>query len=205
MKNKFKLIIFFAVLFTYSCNLQQDTQATRIEAVFNVDSSLLKDELFFDSALNISLKIPRNWSKMNAEFEKLVNSNLLINDYKKAQLRLGYLNEKDSSIMVLLDVTNIDGSAYADLKNNYREILNRDQMWSDIQFQEFDYNSFRIEQYVLQNEHILSFKLVCYENEALDSLLPKVEVQYIINRKNLNDNIKSVESSIGTINQINKI
>ena len=205
MKNKFFLIIFLVLIFNYSCNLKQDPQATTIEAVFNVDSSLLKDVPFVDSALNISLNIPRNWFRMNEEFEKIVKSNFLINDYEKSQLSVGYLNEKDSSIMVLLDVRNIDLATYADLKNNYREILNKDQQWSDVQFQEFEYHSFWIEQYVLQNEHILSFKLVCYDNEAMDSLLPKVELQYIINRQNLTETIKSVESSIGTINHINKI
>lgn len=200
------LIILFSIVLISCVGCGPDREPSEVvtEAEFNVDSSLLKSHSVLDSALNLSIGIPMDWSLLDEEFENMLKSNLLINDYKNSEMRFGYINKADTSIMILIDVRGIDSSVFLSLKNNYIEILNANSIWTDVQLQEFVYKSFRIEQYVLQNTQLLNFKLICYDREVPGSTSPKFEILYFLNKKDLESNIKSVESSIGSIEYLTK-
>lgn len=197
-------LVFTVFICCSGCGLNNESSKVITEAEFNVDSSLLNPLPTTDSILNISIGIPRDWELMDDEFRSSLKSSLIISDYKNSELRNGYINRVDSSIMLLIDISGIDNSVFSSLKNNYVEVLNANGMWTDVQLQEFVYKSFRIEQYVLQNTQLLNFKLICYDREVPGAISPKFELLYFLNRKDLANNIKSVESSIGSIEYFTK-
>lgn len=198
MKTKI-LLSFIAFLYFFTgCNFKQESNNAIIEAEFNIDDNLLDTTPFIDSSLYLSIKTPIKWITLDSIFEKTIKLSLLIEDYKKAKLIGGFLNRQDSSFMIILDISRIDSLGFSNLKNNYNKILNKNDIWNNIQFQEFRHSCYRIEQYVLQNEQILNFKLICYEI-GLKRRQPKFEIIYMINRKKLEENIKSIESSIGSL------
>lgn len=201
-----KLILLVSIVFICcsGCGLKNKPSKVITEAAFNVDSSLLNPLPAIDSILNLSIGIPKDWKLMDDEFRSSLKSSLMTSDYKNSELRHGYINKVDSSIMLLIDIRSIDKSVFSSLKNNYVEVLNSNSMWTDVQLQEFVYRSFRIEQYVLQGEQLLNFKLICYDRELPGEISPKFELLYFLNKKDLAINIKSVESSIGSIEYFTK-
>ncbi|UCH15341.1 MAG: hypothetical protein JSV22_05080 [Bacteroidales bacterium] len=188
----------FLYFFLTGCNLKQESNNALIEAKFNIDDNLLDTIPFIDSSLYLSIQKPIKWTNLDSGFETTIKSSLLTNDYKDANLTGGFFNRQDSSFMVILDISSVDSMGFSNLRNNYTEILNKNNFWNNIQFQEFKHGCYRIEQYVLQNEQILNFKLICYEI-GLERRQPKFEILYILNRKKIEENIKSIESSIGSL------
>lgn len=203
IRNLFFLFFILLICCT-GCILDRKPSTVVTEAEFGLDSSLLKPLPVFDSILNLSIGVPINWLAMDDEFINSLKSKLLINDYRNSELRCGYINKVDTSIMVLIDISGIESSVFSSLKNNYVEILNANGIWTNIQLQEFVYKSFRIEQYVLQNAQLLNFKLICYDRDVLGAASPMFELMYFLNRKELANNIRSVESSIGSMEYFTK-
>lgn len=199
LKQILIVIIFLTV--NFGCQIQED-KSNLVEAQFNIDSSLLVKSPITDTSLNFSINIPKNWSKLDSGLESHLKSNLLKNEYQEAQLKFGFTNQEDNSLMLLLDITNIHDSIFSELKTSYKQILNKEKQWDEVLFQEFSYNSFRFQQYVLQNDNMLNFKLICSEQNLEPDNQIKFELLFFLNRNNLNLNIKTVESCIGSIKSL---
>jgi hypothetical protein len=191
------LLLLFLLL---SCNNKKNQTILPVEAEFVVDDSLLNGESFIDSTLNLSLRIPKNWISLNSDLLEIVNIAVLVDEYKTAELKGGFYNPKDTSFMIIIDLSNVNKLYLSDLHLNYKTLLNKNKTFDDIQFQEFNHKFFGIEQYVLQNENILSFKLICSNLRSREQKMNSFEVMYLINRNKVNENIKSIESSIGSLN-----
>lgn len=192
-------LLLFVIL---SCNNNKKQTVLPIEADFFVDESHLNSKAFVDSTLNLSLRIPKNWISLNSDLLEIVNSVVLVDKYKNAELKGGFYNPQDTSFMIIIDLTRVDKVYLSDLHLNYKTYLNMNNAYDDVQFQEFSCNSFGVEQYVLQNEHILNFKLICSNLRLNNKKMRSFEIMYLINRSKVDDNIKAIESSIGSLNYL---
>ena len=197
MIQKIYFIFFIAILFL-GCN--ENRKVNLVEAKFDVNDSLLGRELR-DTSLNFSIYVPGQYQTIDDSLFKLFEDKLQVADYKKAKLLYGFISQIDSSSMLVLDVSNVNGGVFEDLSLNYISTLNANDEWYDVQKQDFTHNCFEVEQYLMQNRTVMNFKLVCYPPNAPD---PTLILVYFINRNNFKQNIKSVESSIGYLKCITK-
>lgn len=186
-------------LFAFGCKNSQSAHSDLVEAEFSVDSTLLENEAFRDSAINLDIKIPLHWSSVDSATIQKLESGILAGDYKNALLLRALMNQNDSSLMIILDVTAMDHLFFEALKSNYEKLLNPNKNWNHVQLSEFKLNCFRLQQYVLQSSEMLHFKLIGYEKRDLSDKA-HFEIMYFINPRNYEKDIKFVESSIGSLN-----
>lgn len=194
MKN---LLIGLVCVFILSCTSKTNSlpQLTKVE--FNVDTTLLHLQKFTDSAVGLSVGIPKLYSTMSEVDLSQIQENLLKDHYHNSNLMSGYSNLNDSSLMLIVNVSQMDALYFDSLSIYYPAMLNANKIWMDIQYQKFRIGDIPIHQYVLQNESHVSFKVIVFEDDKFRK--PKIELLYLINRSKFIDNIKSVESSIGSI------
>jgi len=185
MKSLTILSIF--ILLFISC---QQSDKKVISAEFNINKLLLSDSSFV-SKTGFSITPPKEWTRTgsyNFELQKkalyrLDNELLAVykSDSTNCALIVAELPKKNFAI--------IKGSL--DKSNSYPR---QDSIWTNVQSSIFNYKTYEIIQTVSQNSELIIFKLLIH------SLSELYELDYIIPRSEINVNMQSVESSIGSIN-----
>lgn len=188
-------------LLVFSCK-QSGKKPEIVEARFNVDQKLLESIPLTDTALSFKMQYPEGWDLLEETFSWHLAEQILVGRYAPARIVSGAVHPVDSSMLLVLDVSQVDSTFFSDLKKDYENIFNRDQHWINVQLETFAHNCFIVDQYVLQNERLVQFRLQCRRKDS-KAQSPQLEVYFFLNRLNLNNNIKSVESSIGTLNCLN--
>jgi len=173
-----------------------------VQASFNVDQALLEKDPLTDTALSFKMQYPAGWEMLEDSFRNRLAEQILTGRYAPARIVSGVVHPVDSSMLIILDVSQVDSSFFSNLKENYAVILNQDNRWLDVQLETFTHHCFTVDQYVLQNEQLVQFRLQCRKKGDV-SLQPRLEIYFFLNRSTLKENIKSIESSIGTLNCIN--
>jgi hypothetical protein len=173
-----------------------------VQASFNVDQALLDSASLTDAKLSFKMQYPSGWEILEPEFMSLLAEQILVGRYDPARIAAGAIHPVDSSMLIILDVSQVDSSFFSDLKENYELIFNQDNLWLDVQMETFTHHCFIVDQYVLQNEKLVQFRLQC-RNKENASQHPQMEIYFFQNRSTLQDNIKSIESSIGTLDCLN--
>jgi hypothetical protein len=200
---RFSFISSFVILalLVFSCR-QTGNQTEVVEARFNVDQELLDSVPITDNDISFKMQYPQGWELMEESFRNQLAEHILAGKYAPARILSGAVHPVDSSMLLVLDVRQVDSSFFAELKQDYEIILNQDQLWMDVQLESFAHNCFIVDQYVLQNERLVQFRLQCRRKDST-AQQPVLEVYFFLNRSHINNNIKSVESSIGTLNCLN--
>ena len=188
-------------LMVFSCR-QTGNQPEVVEARFNVDQELLESVPITDTDLSFKMQYPQGWELMEESFSNRLAEHILTGKYASARIIRGAVHPVDSSMLLVLDVRHVDSTYFTGLKQDYAFILNQDQLWVDVQLETFAHNCFIVDQYVLQNEKIVQFRLQCRMKDS-NTQQPGLEVFFFLNRLQIHNNIKSVESSIGTLNCLN--
>ncbi len=199
--NSIVCLIIFAPLFMISCRQSGNGQEA-VQASFNVDQALLEKDPLTDTGLSFKMQYPAGWEMLEDSVRNRLAEQILVGRYAPARIVSGVLHPVDSSMLIILDVSRVDSSFFSNLKENYAVILNQDNRWLDVQLETFTHHCFVVDQYVLQNEQLVQFRLQCRKKGDV-SLQPRLEIYFFLNRSTLKENIKSIESSIGTLNCIN--
>lgn len=200
-RNLIFCLIIFTPLLMISCRQSGNGQEA-VQASFNVDQSLLEKDPLTDPKLSFKMQYPDGWEMLKDAFRNRLAEQILVGRYAPARIVGGVVHPVDSSMLIILDVSQVDSSFFLHLKENYAVILNQDNRWVNVQLETFTHHCFVVDQYVLQNENLVQFRLQCRKKED-ESLQPRMEIYFFLNRTTLNEHIKSIESSIGTLNCLN--
>lgn len=199
--NPMVILLITLQLFLFSCK-QPGPKQEIVEAKFNVDQSLLSSDPLTDAGLSFSMQYPADWEFLANDFRTLLADQILVGKYSSARIVSGCVDPVDSSMLIMLDVSKVDSSFFSDLKQNYESVFNQENGWINAQLETFTHDCFIVDQYVLQNERLVQFRLQCRDREST-SRHPRMEIYFFLNRLRLDENIKSIESSIGTLKCLN--
>jgi hypothetical protein len=198
MNTKTLIFFFVALFFLFSCKKNESNSNLAIfDAVFDVDSNLLNVSPITDSSLNFKITPPKNFEKVEESTKFSKDFSVNINNSK---IIYKYINKNDSSLMLVLDISNSKINFLENLRVNYQKVFNKENTWKNIQYQDFIYKDFLINQYILQNELATNFTLLCYKNGIRK--LPLFGIIFVLNQRTSKNTLKSVESSIGTLNKL---
>ncbi len=177
------LCVIFALCFLVGC--KQDTKQVdnAVVAEFQVDTTLLHVIPYYNKKNNFSVNYPKGWQPLEAV------SNL-------DSLRLAHPNGKG--------ITNFgDDNGFLNIsvlreanKNDILDKFAKDSIWINVQNSSFQHNCFNINQYVLQNAEWLCFQLFCRDESATQNVV----LTYAIKREKIATIVRSIESSIGSLN-----
>ena len=187
--NKMKTLTILSVCFLLFLSCQKSGKKV-ISAEFNVDRSLLSDSSFV-SKTGFRITPPKNWSKTesyNSELQKKVLNHL---DNKLLAI---YKSDSTNCALIISELPKTDFDVIKGLLGKTNSYTRQDSIWTNIQSSVFMYKTYEIIQIVSQNSDLLTFKLLTHRLSEL------YELDYIIPRSEIEINIQSVESSIGSLN-----
>ena len=204
--NKILCSVLFIIflLSIYSCinknnsrNLENSTIVT--EALFNIDTSLL-GLLYANEKLDFQMHIPKNWLSLTPVNLALVNKGIQsTNEF--LDIKKIYRDTNTESAVMVIDITGIINN---DIDSNYFNSFQTSQ-WEKIEVNEYLTKPFKVRQYTLQNQENIVFKLFFMRHSRLkDNVFVNFEIDFIIPRLMVEQSVKSVESSIGSINYLLK-
>jgi hypothetical protein len=187
--NKMKTITILSVFFLLFLSCQKSGKKV-ISAEFNVDRSLLSHSSFV-SKTGFSINPPKNWLKTenyNSDLQKQIlyrTDNELLAIYKA---------DSTNCALIISELPETNFDIIRGLLDKSDSYPKRDSIWTNVQSSIFRYKTYDIIQIVSQNSNMIVFKLLTHR------LSESYELNYIIPRSEININMQSVESSIGSLN-----
>jgi hypothetical protein len=174
------------ILLFISC---QNPSKKIISAEFKVDRSLLSDSSFV-SKTGFRINPPKNWIKTESYNSELQNKIL-----NRLDNKLLAIYKPDSTNCALI-ISELPENRYEIIKGQLGKSNSspkQDSIWTNVESSVFMYKTYEIIQVVSQNSNLVVFKLLTHRLSDL------YELVYIIPRSEININIQSVESSIGSL------
>ena len=186
-KMKFIIILSAFVLLFISCQ-QPDKKV--ISAEFRVDRSLLSDSSFA-SKTGFSINPPKNWLKTESFNSELQNKVLYRLDNKLLAI---YKSDSTNCALIISELPEANFEIIKGRLGKTNSYSKQDSIWTNVKSSIFMYKSYEIIQVVSQNSNLVIFKLITHR------LSEVYELDYILPRSEININLQSVESSIGSLN-----
>ena len=180
-------ILSLTTLLFFSC---QQSNKKVVYAEFKVNRSLLSDSSFA-SKTEFRINPPKNWLKtesFNSELQKKVLYQL---DNKLLAI---YKSDSTNCALIISELPETNFDIIKEHLSKTNSYPKQDSIWTSVQSSVFLYKTYEIIQIVSQNSDLLTFKLLTHRLSEL------YELDYIIPRSEIEINIQSVESSIGTLN-----
>jgi hypothetical protein len=184
---KFITILSVFILLFISCR-QPDKKV--VSAEFKVDRSLLSDSSFA-SKTGFSINPPKNWLKTGSFNSELQNKVLYRLDNKLLAI---YKPDSSNCALIISELPETNFDMIKELLGKTNSYPKQDSIWTNVQSSVFMYKTYEIIQVVSQNSKLVIFKLLTHRLSEL------YELDYIIPRSEININMQSVESSIGSLN-----
>jgi hypothetical protein len=180
-------LLLFGSLF--SCGARQNATITEME--FNVDSTLVNDEVK-DSLLHISYKVPSEWTTVPTSDSSLSQLNA-------GGIRLSNLlkNAAGTVVFSVSDVREVADSIFQNMNENYKSSLNPSGAWSNVEKAEFRTKEFQVRQFVLSKQGQTLFKMLFGDKDR-----PSFQIDYsIVTDSAFATNTKTLESIIGSLHR----
>lgn len=157
---------------------------------FTVNKNLISTDLFSEEGFQVAP--PLGWKASRPDLQLSFN---LPNQFSP-ELKAVYTSDSSDCILMISGLPETNTDLPPDLLTNPDKYFNRDSLWNVIQPSKFHYHTFDCFQFVLQNSETVLFKLILANTDL------KYELDYIIPRNRISETVKSVESSIGSIQYI---
>jgi hypothetical protein len=189
---------FSACSYFLSCGSPNNSSIT-MELEFDVDTSLLATKPVVDTSSGIRFYPPRNWDSTAINALQLHQNELTGQPLKTRHL---YMHQADSSFMMVAVLPMLDNEQLANMRIDFYKTFNSQGIWDDVQHANFAMNNILADQFIMYNSKLINFKLILSPRNA-DAETTRFSVDYFIPRSHYEQNIKSVESSIGSLLLLN--
>ena len=178
-----------------------DTQKQPYETlVFKVDETRLEPTVT-DATLRIKIAAPKNWKKIDDSMLAQVINKLDIQLMQGLQMvpRWVFLNEGSRAMCVVSKLSGVDTAPDETLLKTLTTAYQNQFPKATVQQTIFMKDAFRIHQLMIIAADFVRIKLICDAPETL-----VFEVDYHIPKDVYQTELRSIESSIGSINLIQK-
>ncbi len=191
------IIVLSVFIMIWGCAKEQEpTDLTEIS--FTVDRSLLSDEYICTNS-KISFSPPINWKPISPQLLNLTKENVKASkDTAKVNiLPLNVFMDMENSFTCFLSTFESELLA-DDILNYYSNELKTSN--EDIQFNEgsFSHNGFDFHQFIFTKDEFITIKLIAEDGQQKNFM-----IDYILPAESYEELLRSIESSIGTINKTN--
>ena len=188
-------ILLIVVISIFLLNCTKDKKREEPETlVFNVDS-LLIGERYTNEEIGVSFCPPKEWTQLSSELMNSIEQSLLeMEDSSSVEIILQnvFLNQKNSCICFLSTFQKTMPAAQ--IRNIYLTELYAGDIKGSINEGSYLYNGFNIRQIIHVQDDQVTIKLVCISGDEHIFML-----DYIVPSQFYEQNIRTIESSIGTL------
>ncbi len=181
------LILTFSVIVIASCGHQQPSDNT---ISFRINEELLSDSVFSSRDEILRLQPPIDWERLSSG-DSIYE---VFAEVMQDKLDAVFVDAKTQASLIISEVSADEMLAMEKVFKNPDIYYNSNNKWLSVQHGDFKYNSYQINQIVLQNHDIVIYKL-------FTSRMGKTyEINYSVPRAYAEEILRAVESSIGSIN-----
>jgi hypothetical protein len=187
MKNRPPILVILFCLIFLSCHR---SDKNIVEAEFTVNKSLLSDSSFI-SKTGFSVYPPKDWLKAesyNTELQNKIQSRL------ENKLLAIYKHDSTNCTLIISELPEANYKLIKQFSEKHNLNLEGDSVWTNVQSSVFRYKTYEVIQIVSQNTEMINFKLYTHRLSEL------YELDYVIPRNEIPTKVKSIESSIGSLN-----
>lgn len=204
MKLTCLLLTFFVILLIYGCkgNHSRIESDTTEEIEFNIDPSKLGNSIL-SPELEIKFSPPIEWNNVSEEtfiqIKKSIKS--VYNDRSEYTIEPKYLFTNDikkSLLIVSLLRFKKNDSPFQEKIRIYKNVLEQNFNKNELKITEYLKDSIRIKQYLIQKQNQINFKLLFTKTDG-----DIIQFDYSSVKEFYPDEIRGIESSIGSIKLIN--
>ncbi len=164
------------------------------EIGFEVDATLL-DEVYHFKGLSLSFQPPKGWTDITEYVVKRVDNGFEYDKESPSPTILKVFSSEDiEAICSLIDYTSIVDQHYSD--DNLNTLLEDLSVGKNVlRTGTYTYHGFIFRQLTIRDEGIVNIKLLINRNDREQYFI----INYHIDNKAYQDNLKAIESSIGSI------
>ncbi|MCH8293797.1 hypothetical protein IH992_22165 [Candidatus Poribacteria bacterium] len=200
IRPKFLQLLFFGIIIgnVVSCDSSKSQKSRYETLVFNVDETLLEPAIM-DADLNISIAAPKNWTAIDDSVlaQVITQSSDMLMQGLQMEPRWIFLNHPSQAMCVVsrlnaLDITQGE-TVLKELEVAYSTQFPNAVIQSTIFLKE----EFRVHQLMVNSSQFVLIKLLCDAPEILP-----FEVDYFIPKKVYEQELRAIESSIGSIHSV---
>lgn len=168
--------------------------------VFNVDEARLEPTII-DTTLRIKIAAPKNWKKIDDSMRQQVINTLDTEPIQGLQIvpQWIFLNEGSGAICVVSKLNSVEIAPDETLLETLTTAYQNQFPNATVQQAIFMKDAFRIHQLMVIAADFVRIKLICDAPETL-----VFQVDYHVPRDVYESELRSIESSIGSINLIHK-
>jgi len=190
------LLIFFLFLILFNCTKQKPDNAFEV-LIFEIDSLKIA-EPYISAELGIMFNPPRDWQPVSRNIvDELGNSAIEVTeDSLNISVEQIFLNLSNSSFIFLSSFPEIDRFELA--YNNLRDLMTGKISSQELKIGSFEHNNLKFYQFINTSANKVALKLIA-ESKSGSVFMFDYIMPYSVYR----DNLKAIESSIGTIKNAN--
>jgi hypothetical protein len=186
MKMKSLILLVFSLILA-SCYHAENKV---VEVEFNVNKALLADSSFLSST-GFSIYPPKNWQRTASYNTELQDK--ILNRIENKLLAI-YKCDSTNCALVISELPEMNYKIIRQQLERQNPGSGGDSQWTKVETSFFKYKSYEVIQIVSQNSELVVFKLYTHRLSDL------YELDFMIPRSEINSNMQTVESSIGSIN-----
>lgn len=192
MIKRYTLISILFSLIIFACTQQEKKKS---DLQFSINENLL-GLTFQDTMSHLTLRIPKGWLPLSS-FDSATQTkfNSLKDEIGFQDVFIDSLQQGGS--LMIKSLINIDTVSISNMYRDPETAFNQQKVWNQIMKSSFYYNDLLIKQFLLQNNDLVSFKLIISEG-----LSHPIQLDYILSRNTYMLEVKKIESSIGSINSL---
>jgi len=163
------------------------------EIKFNIDQTLLSKSSYIDS--NFFISFPNNITSLDIELFNQYKSVIESDSTSYFSLKLIKALTSEDNLSCFITKVDYDGNIINSLDSSYFNALKNNFSTKNLVLWKFIYNSLDIIQYIITTPEIVRIKLF------IINLNDYYQIDYIIPYSLYEKNLKSIESSIGSLNK----
>jgi len=201
---KLMILIVFVILISianFDCTSEKETSDEYEQLSFNINNELLSD-VFIDSTLDLQFSPPLGWKRLDKSIiSQLKNQlKLTISDLPHYQLtpKEIFFNDENNALCAISVYLNVpDTASFKDFRQAYKRFV-LDNFSETLKKNDLSrINNLNFYQMVIMDQKVVNFKFFGKNNSK-----HPYQIDYIIPNDEYSDLMKSIESSIGTLNKI---
>jgi len=193
LNKKYIFIILVSVIIVY-CSCQSGNNIAKDDNItFNVNKNLLSENQYINNELSFSFYPPKGWEIASEEFFDKFSESIKKQKVTDISIVQVFYNPTLQAICYIDKIDIQDNEKI----NSFLEASKKTFEDAGIQTEidSFRYSGFDIKQLMVINKQVVSIKLTFFSDEIF-------EIVYNVPKQFYEKNVKSIESSIGSINKL---
>jgi hypothetical protein len=191
-----KYLFALSVLISFawiSCQPKQPEKKSDLQ--FTVNPELL-GYVYTDTVSRFSVGIPKGWIPLTA-LDSTIQLKFMNVEDSIALERIFLDSLQQGGSVLITSLAETDSVMFGKVYKNPDSAFNQQKIWQQILKSTFYHNGLFIRQYLLQNNDLVTFRLVITKG-----LRFPVQIDYVLSRNTYMQHVKKIESSIGSINSL---